>query len=112
MAEAINERVDAIRNRARTILEEAQASRQPWLARLGVRPADVRAASAWDETALAVAAYRDAWIVTTPTPLGEPTILLQRQDVIRVQASMQSIMNRKLIAEPPLPQLGTTDLGC
>ena len=86
MAQAITERVQAIQNRATILLQQATTRRESWLAALGRRPADPHEARHWDDAALAVAAYRDAWNITSAKPLGEPSSLVQRQDAARITA--------------------------
>jgi len=86
MASAIQERIDAILTRARDLLTQAVANHEPWIATLGTRPTDPLAARRWDDSALAIAAYRDAWAVTAHEPLGDPSTLIQRQDAARIAA--------------------------
>jgi len=85
MAAAINERIDAIQQRADRLLAQAQAARESWLAGLGTRPTEPHTAKQWDELALAITAYRDAWTVITKTALGDPTTLTQYQDATRIR---------------------------
>jgi hypothetical protein len=96
MDQAIQERLAAMRERAGNLLRQAISGHEPWVAALGPRPSDNRQARRWDETALAVAAYRDAWQVAGPRPLGEPSTLIQRQDAARIGP----LLDRR----PPVPE--------
>jgi len=102
MTQAITERADAMRNRATNLLQQATARRDPWLGTLGRRPADPREARRWDEAALAVAAYRDAWNVTSGKPLGEPSSLVQRQDVAQITAMLPTTQTRPTPGADPV----------
>jgi hypothetical protein len=84
MAHAIEEREQALIERAAELLRRALANREPWLAALGPRLADPLGADRWDEAALAVAAYRDRYQVTGPEPLGRPDSVAQRRDANRI----------------------------
>jgi hypothetical protein len=84
MNRAIQERADALVARASRLLAQAIRDNQPWLAALGHRPADPHGGRRWNDAALAVAAYRDAWNVTGNKPFGEPSSLIQRQDMARI----------------------------
>jgi len=85
MAHAIHERLDAMHARAADVLDQAIRDHQPWVAHLGRRPADPAAGRSWQQAALAVAAYRDAWNVTADTPFGDPANAVQRADATRIQ---------------------------
>jgi len=88
MDHAVRERVQAMRRRAEDLLRQGTDRDEPWVAALGPRPTDAREARHWDETALAAAAYRDAWGVVDPTPLGNPSSLKQRQDAARIAPAL------------------------
>ncbi|MDR1189156.1 MAG: relaxase domain-containing protein [Bifidobacteriaceae bacterium] len=89
MRRALTELENRIRSRARELTDRAAANREPWLAALGPRPGDQRAARRWDEVAMAVAAYREHLDVTGPSPLGDQTSSSsQRQHAARLKAMM------------------------
>ncbi|MDR2975064.1 MAG: relaxase domain-containing protein [Propionibacteriaceae bacterium] len=98
--QAITERIDAVHERARTLLTRAIAEHLSWLARLGPRPADPHHAHQWEHTALAVAAYRDAWQVTTATPLGQPASGNQRRDAARISSMIRQLQPPTDMARP------------
>ena len=93
MGQAIDERMQAIRHRSADLLRQAIADKEPWVAALGPRPADLIGARRWDAAALAATAYRDAWRVTEPSLLGVPESTNQHRDAARV--------SRLLIAGSP-----------
>jgi len=64
-----------IRNR----LDELRGADHPWVADLGPRPANPRAASQWDEARLAAAIYRDTWGVETIDVIGPRPVGRHRQ---------------------------------
>jgi hypothetical protein len=103
MATAIQERIQAVQARAHDVLTQAVAAHQPWVAALGTRPADPQAAHRWDQAALAVAAYRDTWAVTTGEPLGDPSTLVQRQDAAHLQTMLRTLAPHGADAAVPRP---------
>jgi conjugative relaxase-like TrwC/TraI family protein len=90
MAHAIEEREQALLDRATELLQRATAGRGPWLAALGPRPTDPRRSRLWDQAALATAAYRDRYQVTGPEPLGRPDGIAQRRDANRIAGMSRS----------------------
>jgi len=106
MATAIQERIDAVQTRARDLLAQAVTAREPWIAALGARPTDPQATRRWDETALAVAAYRDAWAVTIDDMLGNPSTLVQRQDAARVTEMVARLRTGQPVSPAVAPVVG------
>lgn len=68
--QAIDERKALIESHARAILEEAVASRQGWVRRLGELPSDSAERERWLVAASTVAAYRDRYQITSNSVLG------------------------------------------
>ena len=85
MAAAVHERLQAMLRRSEDLFHQAVRDSEPWVSSLGPRPADRDGSRQWEEAGQAVAAYRDAWNVTSADPLGKPSSLTQRQDITRVE---------------------------
>jgi conjugative relaxase-like TrwC/TraI family protein len=71
MQQALQERADAMENRATALLHEMLEMQADWLRRLGTPPADERSRTQWIDQARVVVAYRDRWNVHSPEPLGD-----------------------------------------
>jgi hypothetical protein len=95
MTQALAERKTALEARAAELLQRAAADRAPWLAALGLRPADRDGAIRWTRAALAIAAYRERYGVPEVNLLGVPATLIQRRDAGRIHV---------LLAQPAQPQ--------
>jgi conjugative relaxase-like TrwC/TraI family protein len=61
MLQALEERDQAMEQRARTLAETAIAKRIPWVRQLGAPPADPLRREAWMADVATVAAYRERW---------------------------------------------------
>jgi hypothetical protein len=92
MRQALTERQALIEQRAAMLLDTAIASREPWTARLGPKPAEPRKQAAWLATVRTVAAYRDRYHITdSQHPLGpEPqdANVKQKIDAARVRVAL------------------------
>ena len=93
-ANAVQERVTALRNRAAILLRRAVSQHEPWITELCPRPSAIKDAREWDDMALSVAAYRDAWAVDSQKPLGEPLCVLQRQDSSRIGVMLDRLQRQ------------------
>lgn len=67
---ALTERRYLIETRAEAVLATALHLQEPWAMALGPIPATGRERQQWRRRALVVAAYRDRYSITGPTPLG------------------------------------------
>jgi len=72
MRRALAERRDLIEARATAILDTALRDSEPWIGSLGAEPKDERTAAVWRRAGQTVAAYRDRYQITGPSPLGAP----------------------------------------
>ena len=70
--QALTERRDLIETRADALLDTALTEKQTWTNALGVPPKDAKTVATWRRLARTVAAYRDRYGITDPTPLGTP----------------------------------------
>ncbi len=70
--QALAERSDLIETRATALLDTALNEKQTWIKALGTPPKDAKIAATWRRLARTVAAYRDRYNITGPTPLGTP----------------------------------------
>jgi hypothetical protein len=70
MASALAEREQAMKMRARALARHAVETRQPWVQHLGTVPADPRERTRWFRKVSTIAAYRERWHITGPTPIG------------------------------------------
>ena len=70
MRQALDERRELIETRANALLDRARIEGEEWIAALGAEPKRARAAQTWRRAARTVAAYRDRYGITGPTPLG------------------------------------------
>ena len=111
MAQAIDERIRAIHARAVDLVRQATEQCDPWLAALGQRPIDVREADRWDQAALAIAAYRGTWGVTSSKPCGDPASLIQRQDATRITLMVAHLQNAQAPTIEPLEPASPDVLG-
>jgi hypothetical protein len=71
MRRALQEREQAMEQRAWTLAEQALESRQPWVRHFGQPPVDPGRGLAWQRHLGTVAAYRERWNVSGPRPLGD-----------------------------------------
>jgi conjugative relaxase-like TrwC/TraI family protein len=69
MARALTERDQAMERRAITLAQQAVERGTGWIRRLGQPPTDPTQQAAWMAQVRVVAAYRDRWSITGPTPL-------------------------------------------
>jgi len=110
MRQALTERRDLIEARADAILDQALTEHQGWTTALGTPPGDKRTAAEWRRYARTVAAYRDRYTITDPTPLGAPAeSTTQKIDAARARTALDQAQ-RIADAEhnQPEPARGTT----
>ena len=100
MSRAIQERLQAMRDKAERLADQAVSTGEPWVARLGKRPSDPQTARLWRENLVAVAAYRDAWGVAGPEAFGNPSTLVQRQDAARLTQMLQRAASTPTAPQP------------
>ena len=87
--QALTERRDLIEARADARLAGALQNGETWMVALGPEPKDDKAAMIWRRHARTVAAYRDRYSITGPTPLGEPAeSAAQKIDAARARAAL------------------------
>ncbi|WP_417556577.1 MobF family relaxase [Microbacterium sp.] len=67
---ALTERRDLIEARADVLLDAALTEQDGWTKTLGTPPKDAKTMATWRRLARTVAAYRDRYGITDPTPLG------------------------------------------
>jgi conjugative relaxase-like TrwC/TraI family protein len=73
-ARALNERANALENRARVLAEKMVIDQPEWLDQLGSPPVDPRLRAHWMRTVSTVVAYRERWNVTSDDQaLGRPS---------------------------------------
>ena len=106
MAQAIDERMQSMRHRADDLFHQALRDHESSTVGLGPRPADRAGLRWWEETGLAVAAYRDTWNVTGAKPLGEPSSLIQRRDMARIA----TMLTRQPGPSPSTASAGTSHM--
>lgn len=89
MGKALTERRELIRQRADAILDQAVTNQEEWVQELGRAPEEAKAATLWRRQARTVAAYRDRYSITTPTPLGPaPDSDVQKIDAARAKSAL------------------------
>jgi conjugative relaxase-like TrwC/TraI family protein len=71
MRQALQEREQAMEQRAWTLTDQALESCQPWMCHFGQPPSDPGRRLAWQRHLGTVAAYRERWSVSGPRPLGD-----------------------------------------
>ena len=92
MRQALDERRDLITQRADAVLGKAIAESEQWIASLGEAPAAGPGRERWLLAALTIAAYRDRYSVTTPSPLGlRPEATAQRIDHARAETAFNDM---------------------
>lgn len=69
-ADALDDRARLMYQRIDQLLERAETAGAPWLAALGPRPIEASRVAAWEFARRSVAAYRDLYGISDPTPLG------------------------------------------
>lgn len=98
MQQALTERRYLIETRAGAVLDTALHTYEPWVTALGPIPAMGRERQQWQRRALVVAAYRDRYQITDPTPLGtQPEGTTQKIDRARARIAAE----RAQAAVPP-----------
>lgn len=70
--QSLAERRDLIETRAAALLDTALTEGEEWARALGTPPKDAKTAATWRRLGRTVAAYRDRYGITDPTPLGAP----------------------------------------
>ncbi|WP_350353371.1 MobF family relaxase [Microbacterium sp. A8/3-1] len=101
MRRALTERRDLIENRADALLNTALTDKHEWITKLGTQPKQARAARAWRYSARTIAAYRDRYGATGPSPLGAPAEAeTQKIDAARAGAALRWAQNLAH-ADPP-----------
>ncbi|WP_447924965.1 MobF family relaxase [Georgenia muralis] len=89
-ARALGGRRQLIETRARTLAEAAVRDRAPWVSRAGERPAGAVDRERCLAELAVVAAYRDRYAITAPTPLGaSPQTLAQERDRRRAAQALR-----------------------
>lgn len=92
MRRALDERRGLIVQRADAVLGKAIADGVQWIASLGEVPAAESVRDRWMVAARTIAAYRDRYAVTTPSPLGlRPESTAQRIDHARAEGALQEV---------------------
>ena len=100
MRQALDERRDLITQRADAVLGKAIADDAQWIASLGEAPAAESGRGRWQLAARTIAAYRDRYAVTTPSPLGlRPEATAQRIDHARAEAALTEIRRMNAAAK-------------
>lgn len=89
MRTALDERRELIENRVDALLDQAIDTDEAWLTTLGTPPKDERGATEWRRLARTVAAYRDRYTITAPSPLGAPAEnTTQKIDAARAKTAL------------------------
>ena len=97
MRQALDERRDLITQRSEAALGKAVVDREQWITSLGEAPAAESERKHWMAAAGTIAAYRDRYSITTPSPCGlQPNATAQRIDYARAEAALNGI--RRVIA--------------
>ncbi|SER97836.1 conjugative relaxase domain-containing protein, TrwC/TraI family [Propionibacterium cyclohexanicum] len=113
--QALTERRDLIEARADAQLAGALQDGEMWTVALGPEPKDAKAAALWRRHARTVAAYRDRYSITGPTPLGAPAeSAAQKIDAARAQAALdraQRLTDVEWHAQPPTLRTGPRRIG-
>lgn len=100
MRQALDERRDLITQRSDAVLGKAIADDAQWIASLGEAPAAASERERWQLAARTIAAYRDRYAVTTPSPLGlRPEATAQRIDHARAEAALIEIRRMNAAAK-------------
>jgi hypothetical protein len=102
MRSMLDEYKTALDTRARDLAHRALTERAPWLAELGVRPAEGPARARWDRALLAAAAYRELHTVTGPTMLGSSTTARQREDAARIRTLVNQVHPSRARTQTPV----------
>jgi hypothetical protein len=92
MTRALVEREQSMVQRARHLAEQAVASRQVWVGKLGQAPADPLSRRAWMAALTTIAAYRERWSIgSDPLPLGSHNVhsLEQLTHMRRAQTAVE-----------------------
>lgn len=90
MRHALDERRDLIETRAEATLDAALGGDESWVRALGPIPQGARALRAWRQNTRIIAAYRDRYGITSPTPLGaDADRVAQRIDAGPAQAALR-----------------------
>lgn len=90
MRQALTERRHLIEARAEAVLDTALHTQESWAMALGPIPATGRERQQWRRRALVVAAYRDRYQITDPTPLGaQPEGTAQKIDRARARVAAE-----------------------
>ncbi|MFC7789389.1 hypothetical protein ACU045_10460 [Microbacterium sp. MAHUQ-60] len=96
--QALTERRDLIETRADALLDTALTQRESWTKALGAPPRDAKTAATWRRHARTVAAYRDRYRITDPTPLGAAVEDdAQKIDQARAAAALRAIAQAKQV---------------
>lgn len=109
MQAALEERRRLIEDRADAVLDTGLAENEPWIGRLGSVPQDVRGLKLWRAQARVIAAYRDRYAITEPTPLGTaPGSTAQKIDRARAAAALSQLTQRTTEdqRQHPMQQIG------
>jgi conjugative relaxase-like TrwC/TraI family protein len=72
LAQALNERDQAMEGRARSLANQAVESGESWVQRLGTPPASAARRERWMKGVSTIAAYRDRWHISGQNPVGKP----------------------------------------
>ncbi|TAM71717.1 MAG: conjugal transfer protein [Microbacteriaceae bacterium] len=89
LRQALTERRDLIETRAGALLNTALTENQVWTKALGRLPEEAKTSAAWQRLARTIAAYRDRYGITDPTPLGAPAENdAQKIDAERARAAL------------------------
>lgn len=105
--QAIAERKHLIEARAAALIEEAVRTGEPWVRRLGARPATGAGRELWLGAATTVAAYRDRYRITSYLPVGGGAASdSQRTERLRAQRAVREA-TRFVAAEYPEPRAAT-----
>ena len=109
MAQALDERDQAMERRARELAVHAIERGQVWVHRLGLPPSDSEATEQWIEALSTVAAYRDGWSIGNDhLPLGSDTAISTIAAVAhrrRAQAALERAI--RLCVQPRTRRAGT-----
>lgn len=109
MRQALTERRRLIEDRAAALVESATGNRELWIAALGAPPRAPKPAAAWQREARIVAAYRDRYTITGPTPLGPPAeSTAQKLDAARARRALDQARH---LAEPVPTEPASTPRG-
>ncbi|KIK82443.1 hypothetical protein OC70_10970, partial [Micrococcus luteus] len=91
-------------NSWQTLLDTALHTHEPWVTALGPIPAIGRERQQWRRRALVVAAYRDRYQITDPTPLGaQPEGTAQKIDRARAETALRTLTRPTLQDERRRP---------